>query len=214
VNGRRRATMLLAASLGLNLALGAILVYQSVQSGQQEYNRFQRGGDRRSGPPWGGDRRSSVPDSIRQMTRLSEEQVRSIRQLRNAMETEIEPIRDEIRRLQGSLRNELELSDPNPARVDSFMTEIWSRQRVLQKRSIDLILEERDVLTPQQFRSFLRSMLPGVMGQSNRDDRRRDSDRSGSSRREESQRPSGTVSPPPPGAPPIPPPGQPILDLA
>ena len=150
-----------------------------------------------------------MPDSIRALTRLSDEQTRQIRELRRAMEAEIQPIRDEVREMQGRLRDELELAEPNLARVDSIMAEIWTHQRALQRRSIDLMLEEREVLTPQQFRFFLRWMVPDVMTPTeyDRDDRRREGNRQDQQRREDPGRTSGSTSPPPPGAPP-PPPGQ------
>ena len=87
------------------------------------------------------------------------------------------------------------------------MTEIWTRQRILQARSVDLILAERDVFTPEQYSFYLRWMVPGAMTPSEYSSRNRrggdDSSRQGNGRGSERQSHGET---PPPVPPPVPPP--------
>ncbi|MFC1545102.1 Spy/CpxP family protein refolding chaperone [Gemmatimonadota bacterium] len=206
---RNLATLILAASVGLNVTLAVILLSQP--DPHERMRRYYQEGS------WRGDdfrradidqRRGAMPDSMRQnVPSFEPEQLEAMRALRRTMFTEIEPARQEINTLQRLIREELRNDEPDTARIDSMTTRIMRQQNQIQQRTLRLILAERDILTPEQYQMFLRYMVPGQLGQMDqlydygRRDRsggdgrgRRDSldtNRSGSGR-------SGGQPPPPP----------------
>jgi hypothetical protein len=164
--GRRRHTLLLAGSLGLNLALAGVLVWQATQGVDGDRRDWER--DRRGGSSWeSGSRRGAGVDSTWREQMPTREQLGQVRDLRREMEREIQPVRNEIRGLQRMLTRELVEEEPSQARLDSIMTEISTRQRILQRRSIELIRAEREIWTPEQYRWVLRFMVPGAVSPDN-----------------------------------------------
>ena len=84
--------------------------------------------------------------------------------MREAMWEETAPTRRRVGQLQALMRTELRRAEPNPAYLDSLTIEIGQLQRLVQSRSLRLILDEREVLTPEQYERFLRWMVPGTFG--------------------------------------------------
>jgi hypothetical protein len=166
---RNLVTLFLAASLGLNVTLGIILL-----TGENPQHRFPRYEQERG---WRGDyyrradlenRREATPDSLRQFRHLEPEQLEALRSLRQDMFTEIEPARTEINSLQRMIREELRSAEPDIARLDSMTARIMRQQNRIQQRTLRLILAEREILSPEQYQAFLRYMVPGQLGQVDR----------------------------------------------
>ncbi len=157
----RLKSLILPASLGLNLALAAVFVYQVIVSDQGE--RGRRGSDwDRGRSSWTDDRdRRSLPDSVRTVPHFDREQIQQLRNMRREMMVETEPLRDRIRALQSHMRTELRKESPNHTYLDSLISESAELQRAIQMRSLRLILKEREILTPEQYRWFLRYAVPG-----------------------------------------------------
>ena len=91
--------------------------------------------------------------------------------------------------------------------LDSMTARIMRYQNQIQQRTLRLILAEREVLTPEQYRTFLRFMVPGQLGQIDRlydpgrrgrgrDDERGGNDRPGGDQRGPDR--GGERPPPPP----------------
>jgi hypothetical protein len=158
MNGKRLATFVLAGSLGLNLALGGILIYGSLSSDSRRGDRQSR--DSRGRSYWQ-DRHRSTPDSLREAPRFSREQIDQLRGMRRAMEEETAPLREEVRDIQSLIRNELRTEEPRLAYLDSLASESMKRQSAIQSRALRLILEEREILGPEHYERFLRYMVPG-----------------------------------------------------
>ena len=110
MNGKRLGTMLLAASLGLNVALGAVLITQAISSGRRtsrfDYNRYRRGEEGRGRSEWQ-SRYRSESDTTRSFPRLERDQIESLRTMRREMEEVITTLREEIHALQSAMREEL-----------------------------------------------------------------------------------------------------------
>ncbi len=162
-------TLILAASLGLNVTLGIIMLTQ-----ENPRDHFRRIAEERG---WRGDdyrradlenRREATPDSLRQFRHFEPDQLEALRDLRREMFTEIEPAREEINTLQRLISEELRSSEPNIARLDSMTSRIMRYQNQIQQRTLRLILAEREILTPEQYQAFLRYMVPGQLGQVDR----------------------------------------------
>jgi hypothetical protein len=201
----RLKSLILPASLGLNLALAGVFAYQAIVSDQGE--RGRRSSDwNRGRSSWTDDRdRRSMPDSLRTVPRMDREQIERLRNMRTEMMEETQPMRDRVRELQSLMRTELREESPSLAYLDSLTTESMQLQRSIQMRSLRLILEEREILTPEQYRLFLRYMVPGNLDF--QDSRSRDSnERDYSGRRTGGDPPDGR----PPNRPPPdhPPPGR------
>lgn len=164
MNGRRFGTLILAGSLGLNIALGGLLIYQ-VFSAEEAHGDRRTSEQDRARFPWSREgHRRSLPDSIRKVPRLEKEQIRRLSAMREAMWEETAPARRQIGQLQALIRMELRGAEPNPAYLDSLTGEIGRLQRLIQSRSLRLILDEREILTPEQYERFLRWMVPGTFG--------------------------------------------------
>ena len=162
-------SLILAASIGLNVTLAVILLAQP--DPHERMRRYYQEGS------WRGDdfrradmdqRRGAMPDSLRQnVPPFEPEQLEAMRELRRAMFTEIEPAREEINTLQRLIREELRNDEPAITRLDSMTARIMRQQNQIQQRTLRLILAERDILTPEQYQTFLRYMVPGQLGQMN-----------------------------------------------
>ena len=167
MNGKRLGTLLLAGSLGLNVALGAVLITQAIASGRNtsrfDYNRYRRGGEERGRSEWQ-SRFRSESDTTRSFPRLERDQIESLRTMRREMEEVITPLREEIHALQATMREELVKPEPD-LEILNGMTEDTARlQKTIQQQSIRLMLKEREILSPEQYRSFMRMMMPGQYG--------------------------------------------------
>ena len=167
MNGKRLGTMLLAASLGLNVALGAVLITQAVtrstQASRYEYSRYRRGGEERGRSEWQ-SRYRSESDTSRSFLRLERHQIESLRTMRREMEEVITPLRAEIHALQAAMREEMEKPEPNLEILDEMAEETAGLQAEIQQQSLRLMLDEREILTPEQYRGFMRMMMPGQYG--------------------------------------------------
>jgi len=196
VNGRRAGTLVLAASLGLNLALAGVLIYN-------EFLRPPRFPSSMSGRGPGSETwsRDSRRDSGGDFPRLEREQIEKLRAMREAMEEETRPLWMQVRGNQALIQKELLGKQPNLARLDSLWVANARLQESIQLRTLRLILEEREVLTREQYEFVLRWMVPASFGrmetpfQGGRN--RRDPDRPES-------RPTGRENPPPPNGRPQP----------
>jgi hypothetical protein len=164
---KNATTLIVAASLGLNLTLAIILLSQP--DPRERIRRYyeERGwrGENYRRADWD-DRREAMADSIRHNTpSFTPEQLEAMRELRREMFAEIEPLREQINTLQRSIRDELRAEEPALARLDSMTARLMRGQYQIQLRTLRLILAEREILTPEQYRSFLRFMVPGQLGQ-------------------------------------------------
>lgn len=176
-------TLILAASFGLNVTLAIILISQGASQDRSMWHvpgqgMGMRGEDFRR-PDWG-TRMSAMPDSLRPYYRFDDEQIDALRRLREEMVTRLEPLRTEIGLQQRRIWRELQGPEPNIALLDSLTSEIMRDQYRIQQSIMHLILEEREILTPEQYQMFLRLMLSGQFdyGMGGRGDRERgDSDR-------------------------------------
>lgn len=186
MNGKRLAILVLAGSLGLNVAIGGILIYGSLTSDSRRGDRQYRDSMGRSSRE---DRHRSTPDSLREAPRFSREQINQLRGMRRAMEEETASLREEVGNMQSLIRDELRNPEPDLAYLDSLVTESIKLQSAIQSRALRLILEEREILGPEHYERFLRYMIPG--GQYGR----------GDSRSRGSDRGSGNRRPPDPGRP-------------
>jgi len=194
----RLRSLILPASLGLNLALVGVLGYQIFVGDRGGGDRQGSDWDRRRSS-WSDERgRRSMPDSLRRAPDFDREQIRRLTQMRSEMMEETRPMREHVRELQSLMRSELREEEPRQAYLDSLITESAQLQRAIQMRSLRLILEEREVLTPEQYRWFLRFMMPGDLGFL--DSRSRDSNQRNSSGRRSGNDPPdsrGSDRPPP-----------------
>ena len=163
MNGRRLGGLVLAGSLGLNLALAGILIYTQVirppvstryYSGRSYSGRGSGMGQGPAGQPSGRESERTYP-------RLDREQVENLRAMREKMEEEIAPLWERVRTNQTLIQQELLAERPDLARLDSLSIENTGLQQKIQLRTLRLILEERVVLTKEQYEHFLRWMLPG-----------------------------------------------------
>ena len=205
MNGKRLGTLLLAGSLGLNVALGGVLIYQ-IATREKTYTRGERGewrgrSDRRDRDEWQSHYRARS-DTTRPFPRLERDQILRLREMRNNLVEVIRPLRAEINTLQALMREELVKPQPDPARLDSMAVETARLQSQIQQHSLRLILEEREVLTAEQYQAVVRMMLPGQFG-SRESGRSKtgeppDRDPEGGSRRSPRSSPD---RPPPPPAP-------------
>lgn len=162
VDGKRFGSLFLAASLGLNITLGGVLIYQSVSGNGWERDRSGRDFEGRDWRRSDWDSRSrSMPDSVRSYMRFEPEQLERMRELRREMSEEIVPLRDEIHALQDMIGDELRESEPDVARLDSMTARTANLQNRIQQRSLRLILKEREILSPEQYRALIRFMVPG-----------------------------------------------------
>jgi len=167
MNGKRLGTMLLAASLGLNAALGAVLITQAITRSRQisryEYSRNRRGGEEGGRSEWQ-SRYRSESDTSRSFPRLERHQIESLRTMRREMEEVITPLREEIQALQAAMREEMEKPEPDLEVLDEMAEETARLQAEIQQQSLRLMLNEREILSPEQYRGFMRMMMPGQYG--------------------------------------------------
>ena len=164
MNGRRLGTLVLAGSLGLNVALGGVLIYQAVsrsrESTRYESERGREYSDRGRRSDWQ-SRYRAESDSAGTFPRLNGDQIRNLREMRRETEEAIHPMREEINTLQALMREELDRPQPDISRLDSMVVETSRLQNSIQRHYLRLILKEREVLSPEQYRSFTRMMMPG-----------------------------------------------------
>lgn len=205
MSGKRLGTLLLASSLGLNVALGGVLIYQ-IATREEAYTRGEREewrgrSDRRGRDEWQSDFRARS-DTIRPFPRLEREQIRRLREMRLNLGEVIRPLHIEINTLQTLMREELVNPQPDLARLDSMAVETSRLQSQIQQHTLRLILEEREVLTAEQYQAVVRMMLPGQYGSRetgrSKTDEPPDRDPEGGSRRSSRSSPD---RPPPPPAP-------------
>ncbi len=127
--------------------------------------------------------------------------------MRREMEEVITPLRDEIHALQAAMREELDKPEPDLEILDGMTEETASLQAEIQQQSLRLMLNERQILSPEQYRSFMRMMMPGQYGpgESGRprhgDYSERDSTRGFDRDPRRLSRDSGNDPPPPPSLP-------------
>jgi len=214
VNGKRLGTLLLAGSLGLNVALGGVLIYQ-IATREKVYTRGERGEwrgrpDQRGRDEWQSDYRARS-DTTRRFPRLERDQIRRLTEMRHNLGEVIRPLRTEINTLQALMREELVNPQPDLARLDSMAVETARLQSQIQQHSLRLILEEREILTAEQYQAIVRMMLPGQYGSResgrSKTDEPPDRDREGGSRRSSRSPPD---RPPPPPVPHLPMPHHPF----
>jgi hypothetical protein len=164
VNGKRLGGLVLAGSLGLNLALAGILVYSQVirpaPSPSRTYpgRMYSSGRGPGSGPGQGNQ--PSGRDSERNYPRIDPQQVARMRGMRETMQEEISPLWERVHSNQILIQEELLAEKPDLVRLDSLSIENTGLQQQIQLRTLRLILEERDILTKEQYEHFLRWMLP------------------------------------------------------
>jgi hypothetical protein len=164
MNGKRLGTLLLAGSLGLNVALGAVIISQVVagrrEISRSDWDRSRRGREQRGRSDWQ-SRFRAESDTTRSFPRLEREQINQLREMRRQYEELITPLREEINTLQSSIREELDSEEPDFELLDGIAEQIAGLQASIQKHSFRLIAREREILTPEQFRAFTRMMMPG-----------------------------------------------------
>jgi len=157
-------TLLLAASLGLNVTLAVVLLTQPdprERFHRMMEERFSSGGD--YGRADWRSRTEALPDSIRQVMELRRVQIDSMQVLRREALATLDPLKHEIGLKRRLLWTELMESEPSQARLDSLTGAIMREQYRIQKKIIELLLMEREVLTPEQYRIFLRLMSGDIM---------------------------------------------------
>jgi hypothetical protein len=164
---RRPWSIILAASLGLNLALGGLLIYQGV-SAEKAFERRLHEWRANRDSRWREQpsRSGTAPDSTRHPTRpdfprLEEDQIDQLRAMRRAFEADTDSLKREVGRNQRLIRSELSETEPSMARIDSLTNRNARLQHRIQRRIIVLMLREKEILTPEQFEFFLRYMIPG-----------------------------------------------------
>lgn len=162
-NGRRFITLLIAGSLGLNVTLAVILLTQNADR-SSTFTRSDRRPQSRQSSDWR-SRTGSFPDSLRQFPRLERDQIERLGELRRGLGEKISPYFEEIHQLQEMMREELRSNNPELARLDSMSTGIARLQNQIQQHTFRLILQEREILTPEQYRMLTRFMMPGWSGQ-------------------------------------------------
>ena len=193
MNGRRVGNLVLAASLGLNLALAGVLVYNEFIRTPTVPSMYGRGMYSGRGQEPGTGTRDWRRDDQHDFPRLDREQLEALRRMREEMQTEIGPLWEQIRGNQALIQTELLAEQPVTARLDSLSVANARLQERIQLRTLKLILEEREVLTREQYERFLRWMVPGSFG-------RPEMPYQGGRSRRESDRPEGrprTNEPPP-----------------
>jgi hypothetical protein len=165
VNGKRLGGLVLAGSLGLNLALAGILVYSQVirpaPSSSRTYPGRTYSGGRGQGMGQGQGNQPSGRASERNYPRIDPQQVVRMRGMREKMQEEISPLWERVHSNQILIQEELLAESPDLARLDSLSIENTGLQQKIQLRTLRLILEERNILTTEQYEHFLRWMLPG-----------------------------------------------------
>jgi Spy/CpxP family protein refolding chaperone len=184
VNGRRVGNLVLAASLGLNLALAGVLIYNEFFRTPTVPTMYGRGSMSGRGQEPGSGTRDWRRDDDRDFPRLDREQLNQMRRMREGMQEEIGPLWEQIRSNQALLQAELLAERPDRAQLDSLSVVNARLQERIQLRTLRLILEEREVLTREQYEHFLRWMVPGSFG-------RPENAYQGSRSRRETDRPEG-----------------------
>ena len=170
MNGRRWPMMLLAGSLGLNVALGGVLIHrETLQEQERQLERTDWQARRSSSQsPLQRGRRDTLGLYHSQgeflLSDLSRDQVHQLRGMRHKAEEEIEDYRRTIGQIQSQIRSELEQEKPNTDYIDSLTVTSSRMQRNIQQRLVRLMIEERSILTPEQYQGLLRRMAPGMFG--------------------------------------------------
>jgi len=165
MSGRRLGGLVLAGSLGLNLALAGILVYSQVIRPSGPASRTYPGrssyGGRSQGMGQGQVGQQPSRDTERNYPSINPQQAESLRVMREKMQEEISPLWERVHTNQTLIQKELLAETIDLVRLDSLSVENTGLQQKIQLRTLRLILEEREVLTKEQYEHFLRWMLPG-----------------------------------------------------
>ena len=85
---------------------------------------------------------------------LSESQAKEMEALRKSLEPKMEKIREELREKKVQLVNLLKESEPDLEKINIQLSEIESLQTELQKLVIRHLLQEKNILTPEQQDKF------------------------------------------------------------
>lgn len=184
MNGRRVGNLVLAASLGLNLALAGVLVYNEFFRTPTVPTMYGRGSMSDRGQEPGQGTRDWRRDDNWDFPRLDREQLNQMRRMREGMQEEIGPLWEQVRGNQALIQIELLAERPDTSRLDSLSVVNARLQERIQLRTLRLILEEREVLTREQYEHFLRWMVPGSFG-------RPETPYQGGRNRHETDRPEG-----------------------
>ncbi|MFO7767368.1 MAG: hypothetical protein R6W82_00165 [bacterium] len=174
----RLLTLLLAGSLGLNVALAGVMTYRTfnppddlVRKRLEEWRaeRASRGPSRwdeyhrrrEEEPP-----RKSEADTTRRrgFDWPDRAQVRQLAELRKETEEDIQPLRERARTIHDRIFTELLREEPDPALLDSLAGQNSRIQHRIQRRLLHMILEDREILTPEQYEWSLKYLVPGALG--------------------------------------------------
>lgn len=174
----RLLTLLLAASVGLNVALAAILVFRTVNPPdeliRQRLEEWRAERASRGPSRWDEEHRSREPDRPRESradtSRHREfdwpdrDQIRQLVELREATEEDIQPLREQARTLHDRMITELLKEQPDSTVLDSLAGRNSRIQHKIQGRLLRMIMAEREILTPEQYEWAVKYLVPGTMG--------------------------------------------------
>jgi Spy/CpxP family protein refolding chaperone len=86
---------------------------------------------------------------------LSEDQIQKVTEAQEQMVKEMETMRMTLRSKRRELAHLLKEPEPNRAEIDSLLVEISAVQADLERRVVDVLLNLRGLLTPEQREKFL-----------------------------------------------------------
>lgn len=90
---------------------------------------------------------------------LSQSKAREMESLRKALEPKMEEIREELREKRVQLVNLLMESEPDLEKINIQINKIESLQTELQKHVVDLLLQEKKMLSPEKQKKFFSIIL-------------------------------------------------------
>lgn len=198
---RRTFTMILAASLGLNVGLAGVLAYRSINENSFRRQAREEMVQRRT--QWSNRERTRA-DSLRGFPRLEREQINALGEMRRTAEEDIQPMRRQVQALHDAIQQELLRASPGEARLDSLAETTARLQKQIQVRLIRLMVEERAILSEDQYQWIVGRMVPGSevgrtdRSRGGRDDRGRGDSRGARGQGSDARGRGGSTGPPPP----------------
>lgn len=112
------------------------------------YHRFCRYGERHH------ENRHAQQDFLHGELSLSDDQAEQMKRLKEALISNMKPIRAALRAKREQLVQLLMATEPDHSKIDVLVSEIDSLQSKLQKQVIDHLLQQKQILTDQQQEKF------------------------------------------------------------
>jgi Spy/CpxP family protein refolding chaperone len=103
-------------------------------------------------------------DALRETMSLTEGQLLKMKRLREALDSRVEVLRDQIQVKRAELMAALEEADPDLASIDRTIDEIGALQSRIEKQTVRNLLRDKRVLNPAQQSQYLGMFREHVRG--------------------------------------------------